>query len=685
MPEKKRPTPSSFRGGGQWQTQIQKEIERMPAVSDQSGWLVTFVGMGLSYLLSIFFLGSFSSHRVTELLNEAIRQSQSSVQMSFETAGLVLRDGILPRFRVRINGIKISSADPCVFAPRFSADQADLPLSWIRMLLGKNPVQSFDIQTAELRLKTERGDCVRQRTSVMQNTEQLPNTGVAADPRQPSSDPAETLKIEKISNFQQSQLAGVEIGRLRVFLDADVETFVEVEDLNFDLGTESEKTVSLWAKIHLFKEQNIEDYFTHGVLQAHYRWGSEPTLNAEIRGHVREGSYLFKTATKLQNGDFEISTNLDHVPFAPLLRLLQRLQILETDFPAKKVWATFKTDARGNFYEPEKVLMTVHPIEIIGEIGHLSTREILVKNLVQPTVSPFSLMIKRLDLDQIADQVPRMKARYFHQLGVFEGVFKFLSLDHIEISGIHNGLELIFSNGGQREVQTVQNILIDGTIRKSDVQLSVSRVDFVEGLFQGSIQYQRNEQEQEIIKISADEIQLSPRVQKVMTSGGNMDGLSFSYERKWKQENVFTEQLQFVLATLKGYGLSVKGVSGNVQNRVHLAQKKQSSQYELKAEIRKIQFNDQSELARFLEPISLGFERENTVDHIEMFFEIDSFDSLRWKNVSARAKQGIYRIEGGWNREEKLMGQVDLLTSKRKYSWSIEGNRSAPQFRLRTH
>lgn len=685
--------PQGSQESREYRNLIQKEIENMPAVADQRGWLVTFVGIALSYLISSIFLGALSNEKIELLLREGLGHVDTTkVSLGFESAKLDLRDGLIPRFRVQIHGIRVESKDPCLFAPVFSSSLANLPLSWFRLLLGKNPVHEVQIVDAALRVSTNRSACGNRQTGNGESSGGTPSSSPAAafssfeNFRQPAE--AETGKgsepkasAPQWTALRQSPLDSIKIERLGLFLNDEAEAFVEVEDLEFNVDLAPPRRVRLWSKVHLFKEQNIQDYFTHGVFSAEYSEDQTKKIQAEIRGHVREGNYALELSLLPETGDFDLKSTLDHVPFAPLLQLLRRFEILQTDFPAKKVWSTFKAESRGNLFSPEDIQLRIFPVEISGEIGNFTTREILIRNLSNPQVSPFVLTIKKLDLDQIADQVPRLRANFIQKYGVFEGALKFENLRQIQVSGLHRDMELIFSNLGKREVQHIRHIVLEGSYSNSGIEIQVPRIDFSDGLFQGNLFYSLSQSGKESLRIQADELTFATEVQEVMTMGGLVSPMNFVYSKKWSSLETESEDLRYTIPEVLAYGIRLENIRGEAR---YLNSGSNKKVYLMNTSVGSLRIDPRSPVAQYLAPLPLSRDLPQSLESLRFNFELESFQSVRWKNVSARSRNGQYLLDGGWDGNQVLFGQIQFISGSRRESWMIRGDRSSPQFLSKT-
>jgi hypothetical protein len=669
---------------------IQREIESMAAVSDQRGWLVTFLGVSLAYLLSSVFVGALSKEKIEIFLKKGMAQMDTDeVSLSFESANLQLRDGLIPKFRLQIQGLRLESKNPCFFSPTITSRVAHFPLSPFRWILGQSPVHQIQIVDAQMRVKTDRSFCKSLQTSQKEQERSDRSTSVdfqkkwdldsLRKPTQESlgSESSQSLPRSSWLGLQESPLDSILIGKLGLYLDEEHDAFVEVEDLEFNVRFNPPRQVRLWSKVHLFKEQNIQDYFTHGVLSAEYSEQDSKKIKAEIVGHVREGNYALGLILNPDTGDFELKSQLDHVPFAPLLQLLRRFQILEIDFPAKKVWSTFKAEARGNFYSPENVFIQIFPVEISGEMGTLYTREIHVRNLARPQVSPFVITIRKLDVDQIAEQMPRLRLNFIQKYGVFEGAIKVENLQNLTISGLLRNVELIFSNGGRREVQRIRDIIVEGSSEGSSLNMEVSRMDFVDGVFQGRLHYSRNSSGEEAVQIRADELLFSPEVQDVMTAGGFLSPLFFVYNRSWTGRMIHRDELRFLLPQVILYGVRIDGIKGEAH---YQGLGETHSKYELGVQAKELLLDPQSPVAVYLSPLPLGKKLPHFLSDLKFEFSIESFDSIQWKNVVARSSEGIYQMEGGWDSHQNLFGSIRLSSNSQKQTWSIQGVRSAPRF-----
>lgn len=647
---------------------IRQEIDSVPAVSDQHGFAISLLGLSIAFMLSSVFLNYFSNENITAKLNEAIKQVQTDFQLSFESARLSLKRGLLPRFMIHVQNVELSTQDPCYYFSELKSEFVELPISIFQLLRGQNPVQNLRLTTAELRLYPGRGGCFQSLDSNGRDVfrQVIPQHGS----RETAAEPATQAMLEGPAEYP---VESVEIDQLRIFVDNDQNSLLEIEDLQFSLMSLKDRHIRLTSKVHLFKENDAQDFFTHGILSADFKELPEKQLEFNIKGHVREGSYQIKSQVNLEQRSYEISSDFQHVPLAPILSLFQRLKLFKSDFPAKKVWTSFSASSHGLLNDLKTAQLSIRPVEVEGEVGSLLSSEVLITNLVNPEISPFFVSILKLNLDEVLKQIPdRNQHPYFSRLGEFQGQLKFHSRNQMELSGIHKNLDLIFSNEGKREIQSVHNIILNANFSNGQWKAHVPRADFVAGIFSGDLNYERNSAGDQNLIADVQEIQFSPRVQKIMTRGGEIGMTSFKYEALWNGQTTFSEKGIFRLVELNAYGLEIKSINGAVQNR--------KNGHALQVSARSLIIDQNSAIAPRLQPLLLESSGRNPLKDISGQFEIRSFDNLTWTNVTAKNLMGQYLIQGSWDESQSLSGSILLKSGRRSLTWNIAGERSNPLF-----
>jgi hypothetical protein len=97
----------------------------------------------------------------------------------------------------------------------------------------------------------------------------------------------------------------------------------------------------------------------------------------------------------------------------------------------------------------------------------------------------------------------------------------------MDIVGLHKGIEFIFSNKGQREVQTVKEIRTEMHLANNRWELQASNAVVDQGALNGKLTVSADRTWQNVdIDGKVPELRLSPNVSRFMTAGGQVGALS---------------------------------------------------------------------------------------------------------------------------------------------------------------
>ncbi|MFN8944763.1 MAG: hypothetical protein ACK5WZ_09075 [Pseudobdellovibrionaceae bacterium] len=545
---------NKYHQGNPWSSAI-------PIVAEQPGIRIAFFGIVLSVVLSFMIQGYFSQNRVEEQFRPLLRQIHPQLVFDFKSIRLSLRDGFLPRTAMVMDQVQIVINNKCLINTRTEIDQVILPFSILGYFLGENPISEIHLGHVKADLATSDLNCAEVNTN-FSGTTPSEETAAVLFTSQPKVTIAESVsKVDSSSEIQK-----VTVSKFEVFRNNSEEPILSVNDLIFNLLSGEPKHISLSSKLNLFQENKGIDYFSKGELEAQYREFPEKKIDLSLVGHVREGGYRIEASLLLETMNFRISSDIQHIPVYPFVDLMRKLEMPEVHLPTAKMWTSFQAHAEGSFKNPQSTKMTIKPIILEGEFGSISSESISVQNLAQPEFLPFKLVTSGLSLDQMLDEKFKEKNFPFIQnLGIFQGYFQYIAKDQFYVSGIHNGLQFIFSNLGQRKIQKIDNLILNITAKDEVWNFDIPRLDLQNGIFDGAVQLYFSPKDKTLeLKCDVNEIVFSEEVQKVMTDGGYIGGASISYQGKWKDLALLNQSGNLKISGSNIYGIQISKASAKL-------------------------------------------------------------------------------------------------------------------------
>ena len=372
--------------------------------------------------------------------------------------------------------------------------------------------------------------------------------------------------------------------------------------------------------------------------------------------------------------------DLKHIPLNQVFQILKKFQWLKEDLNGRQVWVSLNaqgTIAKSNFKTAQ---MQIKDLRLEGDLGDFNVENAHVVSLDPVTYMPFSVDIRRMNIEKLLSVMNKSHpSPMLGQLGTFTGIAEVKDDKHIEISGVQRGLEFIFANKGQREIQTLSEIATTVKLEKDRWQMQVSRFVPNQGVFDGQIQLNADRDFKNLeVKAKANQVRLSPAVVRLMTAGGQLGPLSGDLLVRFSEG-----QMSYIKGALNSDSLTVEGVD--------MAKAKFNIDYNdgeirTQAQIQKLGVAVGSPAFQVMR--DLIDPEWMTDNHLQMKalsaqFNATSFKTVHWKGFTAQLeKGGRMSSDGEWDEEGFLSGQIQTQAGRGTRKWSISGKRDEPIFTL---
>jgi len=652
------------------QTRItpRKSNDEKNLIAEQPGRIVLIAGVVLSLILGLSVRGLTAPSKVKAMVESAASKIHKDVHVEFDSAQLSLSNGLFPRFAVVIGKVKMESENECWMTPQLLVDEIRLPLSFWALLRGENPITEVEAGTVEVNLRSPYKNC---------------ETGGAAEPAHetPQIKQFVTLKNPARSESPQTptQVEAILIDQLRISAPPLSEP-LELAAFAIRLKSNSPRVIEMTAKTHLLKDQQVGDYLSHATLWGEYTEFPKKSVQGRLSGNWREGSYQLKANYLMKEEEFTSEVDLKHIPLSQVAQIFKKMNWLKEDLNARQVWVSLNLQTTAKKADLKKSGMQIKDLRLEGDLGDLTLPEARIVSLQPLRYFPFTVDIQRLNLERLLTLLNRPHpSPALGQLGHFTGTAVFKDDDHIEISGTHKGLEFIFSNKGQREMQTLREIAGDMKLEKDRWTIAISRFTPDQGAFDGQMQLLADRDFKNLeIKAKAQELRMAPNVVKLMTTGGQIGAFSGDMDMKFQEG-----RLNSIKGILNSENINVEGVE--------LAKAKMNFDY-VKGEVvtqvqaQKLSMRVGSPAFQLLKDL---VEPEwMSDDHLAMKnlsaqFRSDNLKALAWRNFQAQLeKGGRISSEGAWDEEGFLAGQIQAQTGKSNHKWLVAGKRDVPTFTL---
>lgn len=635
-------------------------------IAEQPGMALLLTGFLIALFVGLLFRAAIAPGRVKSQIEKAAAQIHREVQVSFESAEVSLSDGILPRFSVLINNVVMDSSQECWMRPLLETNQIRLPLSVWGMLSGGSVIREIEADQVKLTLRGIERKC----------GEESKNSASGSIASTPS--PAKLIALEdsgdKAKNNKTNAIHALSFSSLQIEWLGDPRAHLEFQDVEFQVQSFDPRWYVLKAKTSLFKDEQVGDYLSHANLHIEYKESPDQMLQAHFFGNWREGHYSVIANYNLVDRQLILENDLKHIPLSQMINLAQRYEWVNPSLNPKNIWLSLHSSFAGDPAKLTKTPWQVSDLHLEGDIGDIRVDQIQFQSLDPVRYDAIHLELQRLNLQKLLDLfLMDSPSKIFGHLGEFTGRAEMASAEQMKVFGDWSGLEFIFSNKGRRELQVIQKIRADARLDKNRWDLDLSRIEPLQGSFEGSLHVNADTKWKDMdLRLRLEEAVLSPAVQKLMAQDGKIGPLTSQIDF-----SVVSGKLTKLKGQIKAKDMDIEGVRLN-SARAQLDFVKNEIVVGLQGE--GMEVKPESTAMK-----TLGFLREDSGASLEFKnfagqFRTLDFRTLAWKNFAGRLSDNSrLSTDGGWDEGGRLQGQVHLRGPSSHRQWEIRGTREVPQ------
>lgn len=633
-------------------------------IAEQPGMTILLTGLILAFFLGYTTKSLLSPSRIAARIEKAASHIHKDVKVSFSSASLSLSNGILPRFAVIISNVKMEATEACWGSPVMEIDELRLPLSFVSLLRGGAPVRTVEANTMALTLRSDPTNCA---------PEESEKVKLAPAPR-----PAVTLSPSEQSKKYRNDIRGVFIRTLRISSEKHPQYSTELMNFAVKVKSFEPKVIEVTAKSHLLKDRQVGDYLSHANLYLQYKESPEAAVQAHFFGNWREGHYSVIANYNLGDQLLAMETDLKHIPLSQILAILQKYDLASKDLNGRQVWLSTKARFSAPLDQIRTSPLEVRDLKMEGDLGEMYVERINISSLEPLQYDPIRIDIKKLDVEKLLVLLNRPKETgILGSLGTFAGRAEIVSDQKMRMTGEHTGLEFVFSNKGQRELQVIETMTGDVTLEKDLWTFQIKRVEPRGGVFVGDVRFRADRDFKELeVKSHIDELSLAPPVQKLMTHGGSIGLLSMDGDLRLKDGKI-----QALKGLVRLHSMDVEGVSlGKTKANFDWVR----NEVLLNTQIQSMKVGPQSPTAQVLKQVTLNSwwkSGDLSLQSVSGVMQSDNFKHLTWKQFQGHiGKAGRLMTEGAWDDNAELKGTVTVKEGKIRRHWQIQGNREQPVF-----
>ncbi|MBC7371758.1 MAG: hypothetical protein H7326_09340 [Bdellovibrionaceae bacterium] len=644
-------------------------------IAEQPGRLVLFFGVVIALILGLSMRGMTAPSKIKSMVQSAASRIHKDVTVEFARAELSLHRGLLPRFAVIIYDVRMESMNECWMSPQLIADEIRLPLSLWSLVQGENPIRQVEGGKVDFYLRSRYKNCE--------------NAAPSAAPETPKIKQFVTLRpsggsgVEKTAPPPPPEVEAILIDQLRL-VAPQLDDPLELSGFGIRLKSNSPRVIEMTAQTHLMKDTQVAgDYLSHASVWAEYTEFPQKFLRARLSGNWREGSYQLKGDYSLKDEALTSELDLKHIPMNQIFQIFRKLHWLNDDLNARQVWVSMNAKLTSKSADIKKASLFVSSLNLEGDLGDLSTSEIHVTSLEPLRYAPFVVDVQRLGIEKVLALSGRQHPTpVLGQLGKFTGSAKIFDPEHIEFEGMHRGLEFIFANKGQRELQTLKEIAGKMTLQKNQWSLEVKRFVPDQGSFDGDLVLLADREFKNIdIKAKAKELTLSPSVVRLMTAGGDIGAFDGDLQFKFRDG-----RMSSIKGTLNSDHINVEGVRLQ-KSKLNIDFLNGEIITQVQAQKLNVRVGSPAFLV-FKDLISPEWMTEDELAMKSLSTQLRFKDkALAWKNFQTGIDRGgiVAKVssDGSWDQEGYLSGLVTAKVLKGQSRWIVGGKRDLPVFTLK--
>jgi hypothetical protein len=645
-------------------------------VTEQAGLTISLIGVVLAIVLGLGVRGVIAPEKIKSRVMEASRRLGEGIGVSVDQAYLSLSRGMLPDFSVVLKNVHLDVTRKCWLSPDAEINEIRFPISIRDLLAGRSFFHSVEIDSMVLLLRNDMKDCRGDAARVDGvSTQEVSVTSWAS--QAPSATAPSFVQSESSPNHSAPDIQFISVNRMRVnYLPLPFTSF-ELLDLDLHLKSNSPKVCSLSSTLNLGGETLSGDYSSRANIQLNYDESIHPQLEGEVSGSWREGQYDLSLKHDLESKELALTGELRHIPLSQVFPVLKKYKVMISDFNGKQTWLSSQFEAKGKIRNDVAIPLALRNFKLEGDLGEVSVATAEIKQWEPIQFEPLQFVLKDIDLKNLLLFLNRPHpSPALGNLGVFNGTAEFRSNQSLKVSGSQRGFEMIFSNKGQREVQTFTEIKGDLNFDHGQWAGDISKVEIKDGEFKGNATVSADRDLQDLrMSLDVQSLTLAPRVQKLMTDGGSAENLQAKFKTRFLRGEM--KQLE---GRLRGDHLKV----GAIQFQ------KPQFLFSNHGDEFQIDFNSAGaklESIKFISPLVEQFRPDwqelkmpFNFKKITSRMKTKSLQNFRWESLELVSEQFQLRSQGGWDDKNELFGSLKVTEKGKNQKWKLSGSRDKPLF-----
>lgn len=634
-------------------------------VTEQAGMKVFLVGIVFSFVSGFFIKSAFSPNRVAQQIEHAASHIHKDLKVSFKEAQFSLSNGILPRFSIVVSNVELQFIDLCAVSSTIVIDELRLPLSPWGLLTGKPAIKKVDAEQVSVRIAGKSPECINVKKVKEINSGKGTANVVTLAPR----DEGQKYKdaVDEMS-----------IGNLKIFLSEYPQYPLEFMDLGIKVSSFEPRVIQAKAKTHLLHDENVGGYLSYANVFAEYKEAADPQIQTHVFGNWREGHYSVIANYNISDHFLNIESDVKHIPFSQVLTLLQKYKLASKDLKSKQVWISGVAHIAGEVEKLKKNPLDVRNFLVEGDFGEISSTQMDFMSLEPLAYKPVKLELNKINIHNFLSFLNHNpSSKFLGDLGSFTGELDIFSENSIRLVGEHKGLEFIFSNKGQRELQIIDRMSGEASFSGNQWSFAIKKIEPREGRLNGSINFKSDRDFNDMtVATRIDDLVLAPQVQKLMTNGGAIGGVTFHADARMSRG-----RLSHIKGLVAIDNMNVEGIS---LEKTHGDFALLDDMMILKTRVQDVQISARSAGSTVMTQIvPADWWKDSKLDIQDLAgqFQWKDLAHFQWRSFQGKVgKSKRIQVDGGWDETGHLKGTATIRDGKISKKFALSGDRENPSF-----
>jgi len=649
-------------------------------VTEQSGLVTSLVGILFAVALGLVVRGALSPEKIKARVEEASKRLGEGIHVTIDQASFSLARGVVPDFSLVVRNVHIDVSQKCWLSPDAEISEIRFPISIGDLIAGKPFFHRVEVDNMILLLRNEMKECSSEgkAASSLDSSSSGANNfaAFAKDVSHPKTSNKKGGEEEAPSRQAPSDIQTVSINRLKVnYLPLPFTSF-ELLDLDLNVRSETPRVYQLKSHLDLGGETLSGDYSSHAKIEINYDESAHPQIDTQINGSWREGQYDFSVSEETLTHEVQVAGELRHIPLSQVFPVLKKYKVMVSDFNGRQTWLSSQFEARGKIQNMNAIPLKIRDLKVEGDLGEIALENAEIKKWNPVDFEPVVFKLKDIDLKNLLLFLNRPHpSPALAALGTFNGQAELSANQSVRLTGKQQGLEMIFSNRGQREVQVFSEVAGDLVFDHGRWSGDISQINIRDGDFKGKANLSSDKDWKDLrLNFDIENLTLAPRVQKLITGQGSAEKLQAKIKTHFVQG-----ELKALEGTLRGEAVEIEGLA-LVKPQFLFSTREDNFQVDFMAsdvhvEKAQVFMNMVSGFKSDLSQLKIPTEFKKITSRMKT----KSLQNFEWTSVDLMGDQYRLQSSGGWSQRGEVFGQVQVTEKGKSKKWKLLGTRDQPQ------